>query len=123
MNRIIQYRVRNKNTGELIGYERINNSGHWEQQRLNRQEWLLGVITDGQIALELLREQFTGKIDKKDIPIYDGDINQDKGYVMWGEDSACWLWVFLNGDMHDFMDEQLWCEIIGNKTDNPELLK
>lgn len=73
MKRLIQFRVRDKQTNEIIGYERIGEHGHWEFKRLRRTEWLLGVMTDGQVAKEYIREQFTGRFDIDENEIYEND--------------------------------------------------
>jgi uncharacterized phage protein (TIGR01671 family) len=66
--------------------------------------------------------QYTGLTDKNGNKIWEGDINQDLGYVFWNKDFAAFQWCYLNGDIMDFEDEQEWCIVIGNIFDNPELL-
>jgi hypothetical protein len=66
--------------------------------------------------------QYTGLTDKNGNKIWEGDVNQDLGYVFWSKDFAAFQWRYSSGDVMDFEDEKEWCIIIGNIFDNPELL-
>jgi uncharacterized phage protein (TIGR01671 family) len=81
--------------------------------------------------------QFIGVLDKNKKEIYEGDILRsnifpydllatvkyldDRGYFIWfvrkDEKHATW------NDFGDFLDEDCWCEVVGNIYQNPELLK
>lgn len=92
--------------------------------------------------------QYTGLKDKKGTEIYEGDIvrfhpyhnlshKQDKvvGHVFWGEtgDSDGWShckhyeWCVGHDSLADVADsdfkEAMYCEVIGNIHENPELLE
>ncbi len=67
--------------------------------------------------------QFTGKKDKNGIDIYEGDINQDNGVVIWNKDDASFCWEYKDVETMAFENEYTWCEIAGNIWQNPELLK
>jgi len=73
MERKIKFEVRYDDTKEIIGYERIGGRGHWEHNRVNRKDWLLGSITDGQEYSKFIRRQFTGLQDKNGVDIFEGD--------------------------------------------------
>lgn len=71
MNREIKFEVRNEVTRKIIGYERVNNQGHFEFQKLGREDWLLGINTSED---DLIRRQFTGLLGVGGIEIYEGDL-------------------------------------------------
>lgn len=76
--------------------------------------------------------QFTGLTDKNDLKIFEGDIvkyyhgkkNYDLMMVVWYEEAA----HFVLATSDDFyccepiMNSHMYCEVIGNIHDNPELL-
>jgi uncharacterized phage protein (TIGR01671 family) len=66
--------------------------------------------------------QYTGLTDKNGNKIWEGDVNEDLGYVFWNKDFAAFQWRYPNGDVMEFESEEEWCIIIGNIFDNPELL-
>jgi hypothetical protein len=112
-----------KEDGTTIGYERLNERGQWEMKYDNRSDiWILGVITYDSRGEILKRCQYTGLTNKNGNKIWEGDVNEDLGYVFWNKDFAAFQWRYPNGDVMEFEDEKEWCIIIGNIFDNPELL-
>jgi hypothetical protein len=69
---------------------------------------------------------FTGKVDKKSVRIFDGDFIKDTGgnigLVEWNNDHAQYL-VNFNGETQELLGVEEWGEVCGNKFQNPELLK
>lgn len=83
--------------------------------------------------------QFTGFYDKKGTEIYEGDIvNGGLGLIVWCEETSCFrvkwyheTWKTLRSSSDNYrkngeplyMNSQIVWEVIGNKFDNPELIK
>lgn len=74
--------------------------------------------------------QFTGLYDKNGKEIYEGDIVKEKefgivGYIAFHKQSACFRIVFSKSDiaLGNRGISGTFLEVIGNVTDNPELLK
>lgn len=81
--------------------------------------------------------QFTGMIDKNKKRIFEGDICRVNlgnkilnGFVEYDERCGSWRIIFEDTDCILFLDlwfkrdcPGIWCEVIGNRFDNPELLK
>lgn len=67
--------------------------------------------------------QYTGLKDKNGKEIYEGDINQDGGVVIWNNDDASFCWHYEGIETQPFGEENEWCEIRGNIFENPELLE
>ena len=66
--------------------------------------------------------QYTGLKDKNGKKIYEGDISQDGGVVIWNNDDASFCWHYEGIETQPFGEESEWCEIRGNIFENPELL-
>jgi len=129
-NRVIKIKVLRYDTKEIVGWERINDDGHWEHIRPNRDTWLLGAITDDQEYSKFIRIEFTGLLDRFGVEIYEGDIVKDGYYgtcmVLW---SGGWSIKHISGGVKYYNYSQRipnktsqTFEVIGNIHENPELL-
>jgi len=67
--------------------------------------------------------QFTGLHDRNGVEIYEGDISEDVGTVVWNNDNAQFAIDYQNIELQDMQGCSEWFEVIGNIYENPELLK
>lgn len=67
--------------------------------------------------------QFTGLYDTNKKPIYEGDIDVDGGVVVWNNDHSSFHIVYEGIEEQELTGADTWMEVIGNKFENPELLK
>lgn len=78
MSREIKFRLRDRETRKIIGYEKEGGSGHWEHKQLSYNEpdtWFEGTVDN---RSGIIREQFTGVMAINNKEIYEGDL------VKWG---------------------------------------
>lgn len=79
-------------------------------------------------------QQFTGFKDEKGRYLYDGDLvfykgeprprqKEFNGLVAWNGCDGCWAIKYCKDKLWDLYEVALWCEIIGNIHENPELLR
>lgn len=68
------------------------------------------------------RDEFTGLHDKTGNEIYEGDVNQDLGVLIWNSDDASFCWDYKGIEVMPMGGESGWCEIIGNIYETPELI-
>lgn len=126
-NQQIKFRAKRKDNGEWVeGYyvQNKDKSYIFEADWINKKHNLLGA------AIEVIPSSvglFTGKLDKNDKEIYEGDKIQDPtidiGIVYWKDNVAGFYCRW--GDGSDMplntgvaTDK---CEVIGNCTDNPKM--
>jgi uncharacterized phage protein (TIGR01671 family) len=127
MNRIIKFRVWDKQNNEMVQWADV------------RETELLDDAFDGKDAVAM---QFTGLKDKKEWEIYEGDILQVKicddiipannrkamATVEWSDLYGAWRVRCSQGDSYYFgLKENCWvdngnCKVVGNVFQNPELL-
>ncbi len=94
-------------------------------KELNKMEMgLFGLRSDGKVSFntDAILMQFTGLHDKNGKEIYEGDINEDLGILVWNQDDASYIWEYKDIDMQSMGAEHEWCIVIGNIYETPELL-
>ena len=101
--------------GELMSWDGLNDNVSIG--------WLLTSKSDTGYTLM----QYTGRKDKNDVEIYEGDYVKTHGWEGVIEFSHTGAWVVAQGSfkelLHDFVHNKWPVEIIGNIYENPELLQ
>lgn len=94
----IKFRVRDKDTKEIIGYEKVSSKGQWEFMRVGRKDWILGGIMNNQFDdIGLIREQYTGLKDRNGKDIYNGDLLKGELPSAYFADILTYEVLFLEG--------------------------
>lgn len=128
MNRTIKFRGKRITDGEwLYGYYFVNRGEHFivKDELAPTGNTFLDYEVDSETV-----GQFTGKKDKNGKEIYEHDIIQHKGQnylvkflagMFYGSAEECNKGIYGGFPLWSLVD--MGCKIIGNKFDNPELLK
>ena len=66
--------------------------------------------------------QSTGKIDAKGTPVWEHDIGEDGGVIVWNDGDSAFLYDHPD-ELQPIHECDIWLTVIGNTTDNPKLLE
>jgi len=142
--REIKFRVRDKNTKKVIGYEYFNtslNDGYYfiDLRELKENETVDDLICHTNYSNppmikpnnpfgQLIREEFTGMLDRKDEEIYEGDIIEhlDREFVVeYSKNDVSFVFRDIETNEIFFIDEISLniITVIGNVYENQESLK
>jgi len=126
MKRQILFRGKRVDNGEWVeGYLLHTHPEHYSKSVSIATEEYSPVSYGSRMRHDVIPEsvgQWSGKLDNKGNKIFEGDINEDRGIVIWNEDEAAFLWEYRDIETMPFENENQWCEVIGNLHDNPELI-
>ncbi len=137
MAREIKFRVREGSSKKIIGHEYFNtslNDGFYYTEHPETEDFICKTNYSEQPMLKpsnpfggLIREQFTGLVDKNGAEIFEGDIVQSSSFypseVLYSDSQGCWLFcdlIIAEDECYRIHEE--W-EIIGNIHDDKKLIK
>lgn len=119
--REILFRGKASYTNEWVygSYFKEKNGTNWIYN--NKEDYFYLLVTD-------TAGQYTGLKDRSGYRVYEGDILQDPEdgallEVKWDEDGASFCAYELDGSDCYGANEMVCFDVVGNKWDNPELLK
>lgn len=114
----------------LVKAKHSHGSKAWHVGNLIKTTDGLYIITKSEIVVYISDKdiicRFTGLTDKNGKLIWENDIiivnSEDKYIVAWNENDAMFVLEDV-GVVENFGNvDSKWCEVVGNKFDNPELL-
>lgn len=135
MNREIKFRVRDRLSKQVIGYE-SNSAGYWMRRLASETDWTVGTFDAPPYQVD--REQYIGLKDKNDAEVYETDIIDCAPHMPRGKYGNIYLkaveFKTYHPDMETFAGFEPFsgsdygeasdkCEVIGNIDENPDLLK
>ncbi|MFT5450591.1 MAG: hypothetical protein ACI9N9_000068 [Enterobacterales bacterium] len=66
-------------------------------------------------------DEFTGRLDKNKVEVFEGDKNEDGYTCIYSKSYASWIWINDNGTFY-YLHETHKEKVIGNIHQNPELI-